>query len=169
MPDAPHIVFSHGKESGPWGTKISRMAELLKLRGLTFDSLDYQGMDEPQPRIDKLVAHCRGGHKSLLLVGSSMGSYVSLAAAEKVQPAGLFLLAPAVYMPGYDAPLGLPPGCHVEVVHGWRDDVVPVQNGIRFAREHQALLHVLDSDHRLTDSLEYITHLFGLFLARFSA
>src|SRR5947207_4660546 len=28
-----HVVFSHGQESGPWGRKISALAELLRTEG----------------------------------------------------------------------------------------------------------------------------------------
>ena len=39
------------------------------------------------------------------------------------------------------------------IVHGWHDDVVPVDNSIRFARQCDAELHLIDSDHRLTDNV----------------
>jgi fermentation-respiration switch protein FrsA (DUF1100 family) len=41
-------------------------------------------------------------------------------------------------------------------VHGWRDDVVPVDNSIRYARENLATLHVVDGDHRLTENIDEI-------------
>ena len=49
------VVFSHGKESGPWGSKITAMAEVA--RGLEFDvlSVDYRGMDDPVLRVDTLI------------------------------------------------------------------------------------------------------------------
>ena len=28
-----HVVFSHGKESGPWGRKISALAEVARSEG----------------------------------------------------------------------------------------------------------------------------------------
>jgi hypothetical protein len=49
-------------------------------------------------------------------------------------------------------------------VHGWRDDVVPVEHSIRWAREHGATLHVLESDHRLHDRIREIDYLFEYFL-----
>ncbi|MDZ7768113.1 MAG: hypothetical protein U5K38_03030 [Woeseiaceae bacterium] len=70
--------------------------------------------------------------------------------------AGLFVLAPAYYISGFETLSPLPPGMPVTIVHGWRDDVVPVDNSIRFARAACATLHVLDSDHRLTDSIDEI-------------
>jgi hypothetical protein len=50
------------------------------------------------------------------------------------------------------------------VVHGWSDDIVPVENSIRWAREHRAALHILDSDHRLQDQLTTIDVLLRFFL-----
>jgi hypothetical protein len=49
-------------------------------------------------------------------------------------------------------------------VHGWRDDIVPVDNSIRWAREHRAALHILESDHRLEDKIEEICSLLRSFL-----
>ena len=34
------VVFSHGKESGPWGTKIMAMAAVVRDLGLTVESVD---------------------------------------------------------------------------------------------------------------------------------
>jgi hypothetical protein len=50
------------------------------------------------------------------------------------------------------------------VVHGWRDAVIPVEVGIRFAREHHAELIVLDDDHSLTAQMDMLTTLFAQFL-----
>ena len=44
------------------------------------------------------------------------------------------------------------------------DDIVPVENSIRWAREHQAQLHLLNSDHRLEDQIEAIGALLQAFL-----
>ena len=49
-------------------------------------------------------------------------------------------------------------------MHGWRDDVVPVENSIRFAREYGATLHVLDTDHRMQDRIREIGYYFEYFL-----
>ena len=67
-------------------------------------------------------------------------------------------------MPGYEAytPQDVP--CPTAIVHGWHDDIVPVENGIRWAREHHASLHVLNSDHRLEDRIESICALLRGFL-----
>ena len=158
------MVFSHGKESGPWGSKITAMAAVARDLNLGVESVDYRGIDDPGQRVEKLVEAARGLQGPLVLVGSSMGGHVSAAAAARVNAAALFLLAPAFYMPGFEkyTPQGL--AMPAAIVHGWRDAIVPVENSIRWAREHRATLHVLDSDHRLEDQIETICILLRSFL-----
>ena len=100
----------------------------------------------------------------LALVGSSMGGHVAAAAATRAKARGLFLLAPAFYMPGFEAYTPEDVSCPTVIVHGWRDDIVPVDHSIRWAREHGAGLHILDSDHRLEDKIEEICRLLRYFL-----
>jgi surfactin synthase thioesterase subunit len=159
------VVFSHGKESGPWGAKITAMAAVVRDMGLGVESVDYRGMDDPADRVVKLVEVCAALSRPVVLVGSSMGGHVSAAAAARVRPRGLFLLAPAFYMAGYEQYTPQEVSCPTAIVHGWHDVIVPVENGIRWAREHGAALHVLDSDHRLEDQIEAICTLLRAFLA----
>ena len=161
------VLFSHGLESGPWGTKIRSMAELARARGATVDSIDYQGVRDPDARVRRLIEAAAGRDPNhLVLVGSSMGGHVATAAAETLRPAGIFVLAPAFYMPGYESLTPGAPGCPMTIVHGWRDDVVPVDNSIRYARACRASLHIIDGDHRLTDQLDEINELLSRFLER---
>ena len=158
------VVFSHGKDSEPWGSKIAAMAEIAREEGFHVESVDYRGIDDPQARVTRLLAFCKDLRGSLVLVGSSMGGYVSAAASPLLQARGMFLMAPALYMPGYDELKFRSPLCPTTIVHGWRDDVIPVDNSYRFAREQKATLHVLDSDHRLLDQIRAINHFFAYFL-----
>ena len=50
------VYFNHGKESGPWGDKITRLADVARGRGFGVVSLDFQGMDDANARVDKLLA-----------------------------------------------------------------------------------------------------------------
>ncbi len=163
------VVFSHGQESGPWGTKITAMAEMVRELGCAAESIDYRGIADATERVEKLVAACGGIDDALLLVGSSMGGHVATAAAAEVGARGLFLLAPAFYMPGYEALTPPPPEVPTCIVHGWRDDVVPADNSIRFARVCNAELHLIDGDHRLTDNVTEITAYLKRFIGRFGA
>jgi predicted esterase len=163
------VVFSHGQESGPWGTKIRAMAELAKGLGCAVESIDYQGIADPTARVEKLVAECGLVDDTLILVGSSMGGHVATAAAARLGAAGLFVLAPAYYMPGYEALTPEPPDLPICIVHGWRDDVVPVENSIRFAASCNAELHVLDGDHRLTENIDEINYYLHRFIEKITA
>jgi pimeloyl-ACP methyl ester carboxylesterase len=158
----PAVIFSHGQESGPWGTKIQAMAAAVEALGCRAESIDYRRMADPSARVRKLVRECRGIEGPLLLVGSSMGGHVATAAAAEVGAVGLFVLAPAYYIAEWEEPTPAAPEIPIVIVHGWRDDVVPCDNSIRFARGCRATLHLLDGDHRLTDNIgeivNYLTH-----------
>ena len=160
------VVFSHGKESGPWGSKITSMAAMVRDLGWEAESVDYRGIDDPAVRVRRLIDFAKGLEGPLVLVGSSMGGHVSAAAAKLVDPKGLFLLAPAFYMAGYEQYTPQDVACPTVIVHGWHDDIVPVENSIRWAREHRSTLHILDSNHRLEDGIDAICLLLRGFLLR---
>ena len=165
----PAVYFSHGQESGPWGTKIQSMAETVRKLGCRAESVDYQGIADPTARVEKLLAECANVDEPLLLVGSSMGGHVATAAAAELGARGLFVLAPAYYMAGYEELTPAAPDLPIMIVHGWRDDVVPVDNSIRYARASHATLHVLDGNHRLTENISEINQLLTQFLLRIAA
>ena len=158
------VVFSHGKETGPWGSKITAMAATARQLELAVESVDYQGIEDPSKRVDKLLQLGSAITGPMVLVGSSRGGHVSAAAARRLRARGLFLLAPAFYMPGFEAYTPQDVDCPAAIVHGCRDEIVPVENSIRWAREHAAALHILNSDHRLQDQIEAICGLLRDFL-----
>ncbi len=163
------VCFSHGQESGPWGTKIRQMADLCLDAGHRVHSVDYRGVPDPDRRIAMLADWCAKRPPDappLLLVGSSMGGYVAAGAAPGVSPVGLFLLAPAFYMPGYSAVDPAAIECPVAIVHGLADEIIPVDHSLRFARAGGATLHAIPGDHRLIEALPTVLALFGAFLGR---
>jgi predicted esterase len=162
------VIFSHGQESGPWGTKIRAMAELVRTMGCDADSIDYQGIADPTERVEKCVHECAALDDELILVGSSMGGHVATAAAARVGAAGLFVLAPAYYMEGYEELTPSPPDIPICIVHGWHDDIVPVDNSIRFARSCSATLHIVNGDHRLTANIGQINEYLRQFIEAIS-
>ena len=164
-PTVNTVVFSHGKESGPWGAKITAMAAVVRDLNWAVESVDYRGMDDPAQRVEKLLGIGRQLKGPIVLVGSSMGGHVAAAAASRLKAAALFLLAPAFYMPGFEKYTPQDVAAPTAIVHGWRDNIVPVDNVIRWAREHRATLHILDSDHRLEDQIGRICILLRNFLA----
>lgn len=160
----PRVVFAHGKESGPHGSKINRLAAIARDLGFVTASPDYSDLDDAGDRVARLLAlHPTGA--PLVLYGSSMGGYVAAMACRALRPDALLLLAPALYLPGYP---GEPASCPADtvVVHGWRDTVVPCEQSLRFARNRHAQLHLVADSHRLIDSLDLIAALFERQLRR---
>ncbi len=159
-----YVVFSHGQESGPWGRKISALAEVARSEGYEAHSVDYRGIDEPRARVAKLVDFCKELAGDLVLVGSSMGGYVSVASASLLHARGAFLMAPALYVDGLPELRAGVLDCPTTIVHGWRDEVIPFDHSVRFAQAYHAALHVLESDHRLHNQIRVIQYLFEYFL-----
>lgn len=162
------VYFSHGKESGPWGSKIKALAEIALELGCEVESVGYSDLSDPDLRVERLVAELEREQEPVVLVGSSMGGYVSLVAAGRVRCRGLFLLAPALYMKGYGVQSYTTEPA-IEIVHGWGDDVVPPEGSIRFARRADCTLHLIRGDHRLKRSLGEVERLFRMFLTRMLA
>lgn len=159
------VVFSHGLESGPWGTKIRRLAEVAKAADFEVDSLDYSDTRDPDERVRRLVAR-KPVEKigKTVLVGSSLGSYVAAAASGEWCPDGLFLLAPAFYIPELPIQEPVPHAGKTVVVHGWRDDIIPPGAAFRYAEKFSTVLHLFDDEHRLIECLPRIEELFKSFL-----
>jgi pimeloyl-ACP methyl ester carboxylesterase len=159
-----YVVFSHGKDGGPWGTKITALAETARAEGYEVESVEYRGVDLAADRITRLADFCKDLHGDLVLVGSSLGGFVSVAAAPTLHARGVFLMAPALYVPGLPKLRQGMLDCPATLVHGWHDDVVPYDDSVRFAKEYGAQLHLLPSGHRLHDQLRFIKYLFEYFL-----
>jgi len=162
------VCFAHGKESGPWGRKITFLAEIAEHEGWAVESPDYRFTHDPDERVAHLLSLGFEHRQPLVLAGSSMGGYVSVVASSRWRPAGLFLMAPALYMPGYETDTA-PQAGRTAVVHGWRDDVVPVDKALVFARRYRAACHLLDSGHTLTDQLPLLGVLFRQLLTGIEA
>jgi pimeloyl-ACP methyl ester carboxylesterase len=160
-----HLIFSHGLDSSPWGVKITAMVQVARRYRLQVDSIDYANLD-PAARVQRLLEVCRQLSTDVILVGSSLGAHVATAVSTQVATRGLYLLAPAFFMPGFEQYTPKPADCPVTIVHGWNDEVVPVENSIRFARQHRSTLHIIDGDHRLQSTVDQVCDLFERFLRR---
>ncbi len=159
------VVFSHGKESGPWGFKIKRLAEIARQRGCDVDSIDYTDLMDPDLRVERLLAELEKEVDDFILVGSSMGGYVALVASEIVTPKAVFLMAPALYIPGFKKQQHDSKSSHIEIVHAWSDDVIPVENSIKYAQQADCTLHLVSGDHALNGVIKTVENLFDQFLA----
>lgn len=166
---SPLVLFAHGKESGPWGSKIRHLAALAERYGAQTLSPDYRDLNDPDARVERLLNFDLPEHSILIMVGSSMGGYVSSVASLALKPDGLFLMAPAFYLDGYRVQQPVSGAGLTSVVFGWNDEVIPVANGIRFAKEQRHELHLLNTDHRLQSVLPEIGFLFERLLCRLLA
>jgi pimeloyl-ACP methyl ester carboxylesterase len=160
------VYFAHGKETGPEAVKIQYLSEIAKAKGCRIESPDYSDLADPDDRVQRLLVLARETLGGLVLVGSSMGAYVSVVASERLKPKGLYLLAPAVSLEGYAIQDPIPRADVAVAVHGWNDEVVPVANVLRFAQRYAVELHLLNADHRLLSVLPLVGRLFELFLDR---
>ncbi len=158
------VIYNHGKDSIPWGEKPLALAKVAKGLGYGFISPDYQISNDPEFRVEQLLCMELPANAKIVLAGSSMGAYVASVAAERLKPAGLFLIAPAFYLPGYASDEFNLQTRNIEVFHGWHDDIVPPENAWRFCRQHRATLHMVDGDHRLLSALPFMCAAFARFL-----
>lgn len=160
------VIFAHGRESGPWGIKIRALAKVAEKFDCQVISRDDSDSRDPELRVTRLIDEAAALQGPLVLVGSSMGGYVATVASQVVRPAGLFLMAPAVGLPGYAVQAPRPICRELTVVHGWHDEVVPVAAVLEFARTHQAMLHLVPAGHALLEQVDWLTQVFELFLRR---
>jgi pimeloyl-ACP methyl ester carboxylesterase len=160
------VIFAHGRESGPWGVKIRALARVAENFGFRVVSRDDSDTRDPELRVSRLIEEAGSIQGPVILAGSSMGGYVTAVASQTVKPVGLFLMAPALNMPGYDNHDVEAKARELEVVHGWDDDVVPFEGVLNFSRAHNALLHLVPAQHALIEQVDWLVEVFALFLAR---
>jgi len=164
----PLVVFSHGKESGPGSGKIRHLSGIAHSLGAEVVIPDFSDLMDASSRVERLLQMVLPPHEKLILVGSSMGGYVSVVASRQLKPVGLFLMAPALGVAGYAEPQPEPCTCDTEIVMGWQDEVISPMQVIDWSRQHGARLHLLSADHRLNSVLvEVGVHFLG-FLQRVS-
>lgn len=164
QPGLNRMILSHGRESGPNATKITRLDEIASARGYHCRRPDYGTEAGAPERIEKLLNLCSTGEANRVLVGSSMGAYISAMASQQVDVAGLFLLAPPIFFRGTEPAMRLACG-KVTIIHGWQDELIDSSEVIGFARAYGAKLILVNDDHRLKNSMAAIEHEFALFLS----
>ncbi len=148
-------MLAHGLEGRPDGTKASA----LRAAGLDVVAPDFRGQ-LLAARVAGVISAVRA-HPGCVLVGSSYGGLAALAALPQVRADvhAIALLAPALHWsePPVDDPgaLVVPTQVPGVVVHGRRDDVVPIEVSRALTRRcpHLRLVE-RDDDHLLRGSLD---------------
>ncbi len=158
------VWFAHGKESGPRGVKIQALARVAESRGWKVVSPDYSSTMDPEERVKMLIEEFRPGEGKVVLAGSSMGGYVSMAASERIRPDALFLMAPAVGIPGYSRKDPNPVAPRTVIVHGLGDEIVPPDGVVAFSRRHRTELHLVEAGHDLREAIPFLEFVFGKLL-----
>jgi len=160
----PKVFISPGGSGVPNTVRLMVLTEVAGAKGLPVETFDCTQIRNPEIRIKSLLESGVLDGERPILVGSSMGGYVSTVVAEKHEVEGLFLLSPALYVPPYENQAPQPKAKFIVVVHGRQDDIVPPENIRRFARRFGADLHLLPGGHSLDGQLPEIRTLFSRFL-----
>ena len=168
-----HCILSHGFESGPDATKVTALAEAAQRLGWSHERPDYTDLDAcrevselgdvPQ-RLQRLLALAQAAAQRgpVVLVGSSLGAYISGLVSLQVPVAGLFLMAPPVRM-GPAPRLEAAP-VPISILHGWDDELIPAQEVVDWAYPRRARVLLVDDSHRLSAHVEASAEAFAQLL-----
>jgi predicted alpha/beta-hydrolase family hydrolase len=167
----PFLILSHGLESGPDATKVSALAKIADAIGLRSVRPDYRDLDAGRDasRIDARIVRLKEhapGDAPLILAGSSLGAFVSGFASFELNCVGLFLIALPMAIPGYPRRFDAKRVPTV-LVHGWDDELCPVDDAIAFARARGDAITLVRDDHRLGAHVDFVARQFQDFLRQF--
>ncbi len=168
----PFLILSHGLESGPDATKVTALAKIAAPLGFESVRPDFRDLDATRDvrRIDERIARIvRHAPKNtpIVLAGSSMGAFSSALASMQLDCVGLFLIALPVAIPNYSRAFEVR-RVPTALVHGWDDEICPVDDAIAFARERGDAITLVRDDHRLGAHVDFIAQVFAQFLQRFA-
>lgn len=142
------VLFLHGLESGPHGSKYRALVEEF---GEGVLAPDCEGVYDVDARY-ALVEEATRGERDLLVVGSSFGGLMAslLASEHPERVAACILMAPALHdkWPEAVAKINKVPERTV-IIHGLDDDVVPMTASRAHAAKHGVRLLEVADDHRL--------------------
>lgn len=165
-----HVFLSHGLESGPGSTKIQAIKQAAEeLPGVTAIAVDHRSSKDPATRLEQMrdaMEKTGAIPERTILAGSSMGGWVCAQTSTCQRVLGCFLLAPALALPRYPQSKPVIQADHIQIIHGWDDDVVPVMPVIELAQQQKLPMLVVPDGHRLENSLERVVSEFRQFLVR---
>lgn len=157
------VQFVNDQEGSASSKVINHLVELAKMAGLTVGSLDDSALADPMDRAKFLIRECRGDPPKML-VGFGSGGWVATAASLYLPVQQVLLLAPTFFAPGYKKIA--PASGTLEIVHGWKDEVVPCDTSIRFGQTYGATVHLVRDDHSFANQLGLIGEYFNTMVRR---
>jgi pimeloyl-ACP methyl ester carboxylesterase len=142
------LYFFHGLESGPVGTKSARLMEDFDV-----ECPDFEGMMDIDERLEKAERLTRD-ETDMVVVGSSFGGLLAalLYAKHPERFRTYVLMAPALYRDAAERVDAMPPGA--VVIHGRRDEVVPIDQVREFCADFDVEFIEVDEEHRLHGALD---------------
>jgi alpha/beta superfamily hydrolase len=166
-----HAIVSHGFEAHPEAVKALACAAAARSLGWTEERPDYRPFDarrdvsrlgDVEARIAHLKAIAMKASAPLVLVGSSLGAFISARVSLDVPVAGLFLMAPPVWLEDYDFALQVA-RVPTRVIHGWNDEIITAMSVAAWAQPRNLRTTFVPDTHRLEAHAQYC----GDELARF--
>ncbi|MEX2475282.1 YqiA/YcfP family alpha/beta fold hydrolase [Marinobacter sp.] len=168
--ETTHVFLSHGLESGPGSTKIQAMkAAAEAFPGVTAVAVDHRSTKDPATRLAQMhsaMEQAGAVPQRTILAGSSMGGWVCAQTSAERPVLGCFLLAPALALSLYPQSSPIVQAEHVQIIHGWHDDVVPAMPVLSLADQQALPILMLPDGHRLENSLTRVVAEFRQFLIR---
>jgi predicted esterase len=144
----PPIHFFHGLESGPVGTKSTRLSEEFDVT-----TPDFEGVYDIEERLETAEALTEGA-TDLVVVGSSFGGLLAALLYDRHPDRfkGYVLMAPALHHDIAETIDRMPD--NAVVIHGTRDEVVPIDEVRAFCQPHGVEFIEVDDTHRLHEALD---------------
>ncbi|HEX4480335.1 MAG TPA: alpha/beta hydrolase [Rudaea sp.] len=168
----PFLILSHGLESGPDATKVTALAKIAESLGFESVRPDFRDLDATRDvrRIDDRITRVieqAPKDAPVVLAGSSIGAFASALASTQMNCVGLFLIALPVAIPKYARRFDVR-RVPTALVHGWDDEICPVDDAIAFARKRGDAITLVRDDHRLGAHVDFIADVFAQFLQQFA-
>lgn len=142
------ILFLHGKESGPTGTKARWLAERFAAVTPAIDTSEFE-------RAYLQARDAVSAAKPSLVIGSSYGGALLLRLMhdEVFTGPAIFIAQAGVKL---DVAATLPKGARAILIHGDADDVVPIEGSriLAASSANAEMWEVKGGDHRLSAILE---------------
>lgn len=159
------ILFLHGLESGPFGSKYDALNAAYPGR---INAPDCTGVENLEVRVWKAFKVLLEVKKPAVVVGSSFGGLVAaiLATRYPKHVAGLVLMAPALQHPRAREDEILKVQNPSFIIHGLQDEVVPISWSRAWAASNPVTLFEVEDDHRLHNHADKMVELVGQLLAR---